>query len=237
MSNPKKRVLLKLSGEAFAPKASFGLCGKHIKRVVSELIAAHQNGIEIAVVVGAGNFIRGASIKEHDIDPIMGDQMGMMATVINGLALFDILNQAGIPAVVYGAKAINGVVLPFHHANARADLSAGKIVICVGGTGNPLVTTDTAASLRGVELGVDMLLKATQVDGVYDCDPKQNSNAHFYDHISFDTVLAKQLKVMDLAAFDICSKHQLPIRVFNLHQDGQLKKALLGETIGTLIGE
>ncbi len=228
------RVLLKLSGEAFSDgEASLSVSRFHA--VVDELLQGAAAGVEIAIVVGGGNFLRGASIENALLHRVTADQMGILATVLNGLALRDAIEARGGEAELMSALPIEGVVDAFDYRLARKALTQKKIVIFAGGTGNPFVTTDSAASLRAVEIGASSLLKATKVDGVYDRDPHHFPDAQLFSHLSFAEVLQKELAVMDLAAFCQCRDYNIAIQVFNLFKPGALSRVLLGHTEGTIV--
>jgi uridylate kinase len=231
MTHPR-RVLLKISGEAFSsPDAP--LCQDRLAHIVSDIRDALAKRVEIAIVVGGGNFLRGATTK--GVKRITADHMAMLATIINGLALRDALDQGEIPVKLYSAIEVAGIAARFDYAKAISALHQGKVVILVAGTGNPFVTTDSGASLRAVEIDADVILKATKVDGVYNKDPRQHSDAILYSSITFDEVLRQELEVMDLAAFCQCRDYQIDIQVFNLFKKGALLNALLGGREGTLV--
>ena len=231
MTHPR-RVLLKISGEAFS-SADAPLCQNRLADIVADIREAHAKGIQIAIVVGGGNFLRGATTK--GVKRITADHMAMLATIINGLALRDALDQIELPVKLYSAIEVAGIAARFDYAKAISALQSGKVVILVAGTGNPFVTTDSGASLRAVEIDADVILKATKVDGVYNKDPRQHSDATLYSSISFDEVLRQELEVMDLAAFCQCRDYHIDIQVFNLFKKGALLNALLGGREGTLV--
>jgi len=235
MANIYKRILLKLSGEALMGNNSFGICQQTIDRMVSEIIDIHALGIQIAIVIGGGNIFRGVSAGASGMDRATADYMGMLATMMNALALQDALKQKNIEARVQSALRLDQVLEPYIRPKAIRYLVEGKIVIFAAGTGNPFFTTDTAAALRGAEMGVDIMLKATKVDGIYTSDPKLDKSATKYDTISFDEAIAKDLKVMDATAFALCRDQKLPIKVFSIEKSGALKRAILGEKEGTLV--
>ncbi len=228
------RVLLKISGEAFSDGEA-SLSPSRFDAVVSELLEGVAAGVEIGIVVGGGNFLRGASIESPLLHRVTADQMGILATVLNGLALRDAIEARGGEVELMSALPIEGVVDAFDYRQARKSLAKKKIVIFAGGTGNPFVTTDSAASLRAIEIGASVLLKATKVDGVYDKDPKQFADAQLFAHLSFAEVLQKELAVMDLAAFCQCRDYNVAIQVFNLFKPGALSRVLLGHQEGTLV--
>ncbi len=228
------RVLLKISGEAFS-EGEASLSSSRFNTVVDELLLGLANGVEIGIVVGGGNFLRGASIESDLLHRVTADQMGILATILNGLALRDAIEARGGAVELMSALPIEGVVSAFDYRLARKALSNKKIVIFAGGTGNPFVTTDSAASLRAIEIGATILLKATKVDGVYDKDPHQFKDAELFSHLSFAEVLQKELAVMDLAAFCQCRDYNVAIQVFNLFKPGALGRVLLGHQEGTLV--
>lgn len=230
-----RRVLLKISGEAFSTGDS-PISEARLASIASDIKLAREEGIEIAVVVGGGNFLRGASAAHGGVlKRVTADHMAMLATIMNALALRDALDSLNVPNAIYSAIPIDGVVNAFDYRAASQDLTAQKIVILGGGTGNPLVTTDTTASLRAVELNVNVILKATKVDGIYDKDPHKFKNAKRYDHLSFSEVLQKELAVMDLAAFCQCRDFGIQVQVFNLFKEGALVNALIGSDEGTIV--
>ena len=230
-----QRILLKLSGEALQGEQPSGLSSVALDRIVDEVTALTTVGVQIAIVVGAGNFCRGRTMVNQGFDAITCDQIGMLATVMNGLVLRDAFLQRGLGATVMSAFAVAGMTESFSRMKAIDLLEQGQVVIFTGGTGNPLVTTDSAASLRSIEINADVLLKATNVDGVYSADPKQDANAKRYSRLNYDEVVAKQLAVMDLNAFYQCRTYGMPIRVFNINEPGVLIKVLYDEQQGTLI--
>lgn len=230
-----KRIVLKLSGEALQGDDLFGIDFRKIARISQELAAITKLGVQVAFVIGAGNIIRGANLCTSGMDRVTADQMGMLATIINGLALRDSLEQHGISVAIMSAIAAPGLVEIYDRAKAKAAMQQGKVVILVGGTGNPLVTTDSAAALRGIEIGADIVLKATKVDGVFAADPVKHPNAERYHVLTYDEVLSQRLGVMDLNAILLCKEHKLPLRVFNMAQPKALLQIVQGEEIGTLI--
>jgi uridylate kinase len=233
---PYRRVLLKLSGESLSGEASQGLEPGELKVIAGEIQAAHATGCQIALVVGGGNFIRGASLaKIGHMPQATADYMGMLATVINGLALKEALLAAGIDARVMSAIEIKAVAEPFIRGRAIRHLEKGRVVILVGGTGNPFCTTDTCASLRALELDCQVLAKATKVDGVYTADPRKDPTATKYDHLTFMDAITRNLRVMDMTAFAMCQEHKKPILVFDYKQPGNIKRLVAGESLGTLI--
>jgi len=232
-----RRVLLKLSGEAFGHAGKNGISLDETLGIATQLKRVADRGVQLAVVVGGGNLLRGAqfSAGTSTIKPSTADQMGMLATVMNGLALQDVLESLDIQTRVLSAIKLDSVAEPFIRRRAIRHLEKGRVVILVGGTGNPYVTTDTAAALRGVELGADVLMKATRVDGVYSADPEANPHAEKYDRLTYHKVLHDRLKVMDVSAFDLCEKAKLPILVFNYKRDGAIEKAIAGHPVGTVV--
>lgn len=230
-----KRVLVKLSGEALQGDHLFGIDSSKLARIAQEILGATQLGVQVALVIGGGNLIRGADLCAAGFERIAADQMGMLATVINGLALRDALERKSIPATLMSAFAIPSVADHYDRYKAQEKLEQGRVVILAAGTGNPLVTTDSAAALRGIEIKADIVLKATKVEGVFNEDPIKNPEAERYQQLSYDEVISKRLGVMDLTAILLCQDHDLPLRVFNMNKPGALKRIMLGEDIGTLI--
>ena len=231
-----RRVVLKLSGESVAdPELGYGIDPLTVKRVAAEIVEAHSGGVEIAVVVGGGNIFRGVSSAAAGMDAASADYMGMLATVINALALRDALEKAGVPSRVQSAINMQQLAEPYIRLRAIRHLEKGRVVIFAAGTGNPFFTTDTTAALRAVEINAEVVLKATRVDGVYDDDPHKNSDAEMYTELSYMEVLAEGLKVMDSTAITMCREHEVPIVVFNITTHGNIVKAVQGERIGTLV--
>jgi uridylate kinase len=231
-----RRVLLKLSGEAFAPAHGSGIDLDALAEITRELKEIAALGTELALVIGAGNILRGSDYETRGMDRTTADQMGMLATVINALALQDSLEQAGVATRVLSAITMQAVCEPYIRRRAVRHLEKGRVVIFAAGTGNPYFTTDTAASLRALEIGAEVILKAThQVDGVYDRDPVREPGAMRFDRLTYLEVLQRNLKVMDSTAISMCMDNSLPIIVFNLRKPGNIKKAVVGETIGTLV--
>lgn len=231
-----RRVLLKLSGESFAGEQHVGLNYDVISRIAGEVVEAAKLGAEIAIVIGGGNIIRGGSTAKQGMDRSQGDYMGMLATVINAMALQDAIEHLGQPTRVQTAITMTQVAEPFIRRRAIRHLEKGRVVILAGGTGNPYFTTDTASSLRALELKCDAFLKATNVDGIYDSDPKLNPDAKRYNSISYEEAVAKKLKVMDLTAMTMCMENNMPILVFDIARPGAIKAVLQGEAIGTQVG-
>jgi len=230
-----KRVLLKLSGVALMGDDQFGINRDTIVRMVDEIAEVTRMGVELAVVIGGGNIFRGVAGGSVGMDRSTADYMGMLATVMNALALGDTMNKAGLKARVMSAISIEQVVEPYVRPKALQYLEEGKVVIFAAGTGNPFFTTDTAAALRGAEMGVEVVLKATKVDGVYTADPKKDPLATRYDRISFDEAMAKNLGIMDATAFALCRDQKLPIKVFSIFKHGALRRVIMGEDEGTLV--
>jgi uridylate kinase len=236
MSTPAyKRVLLKLSGEALMGDDAFGINRQTIERMVADIGDVVALGVELAVVIGGGNIFRGVALGAAGMDRATADYMGMMATVMNAMALQDAMRRAGIEARVQSALNIEQVVEPYIRPKAMRYLEEGKVVIFAAGTGNPFFTTDTAAALRGAEVGAQIVLKATKVDGVYTADPKKDPTATRYASITFDEALSRRLQIMDATAFALCRDQKLPITVFDIGKPGALKRVVLGEDEGTLV--
>ncbi|HRK37220.1 MAG TPA: UMP kinase [Burkholderiaceae bacterium] len=230
-----KRILLKLSGEALMGDDSFGINRATIVRMVEEIADVSRLGVQVAVVIGGGNIFRGVAGGAVGMDRATADYMGMLATVMNSLALADSMEKAGLVARVMSAIAIEQVVEPYVRPKALQYLEEGKVVIFAAGTGNPFFTTDTAAALRGAEIGAEVVLKATKVDGVYTADPKKDPSATLYPSITFDEAMAKNLQVMDATAFALCRDQKLPIKVFSIFKNGALRRVVLGAEEGTLV--
>lgn len=230
-----KRILLKLSGEALMGEDSYGINRDVIERIVAEIADVSRLGVQIAVVIGGGNIFRGMTSSGEGMDRAIADYMGMLATVMNGLALQDAMRRAGLVSRVQSALRIDQVVEPYIRGKAMRYLETGKVVIFVAGTGNPFFTTDTAAALRGMEMNVDIVLKGTKVDGVYTSDPKTDPNAIRYQNLSFDEAIAQNLKVMDATALTLCRDQKLPLNVFSIFKAGALKRVVMGEDEGTLV--
>jgi uridylate kinase len=238
MSEPRvlyRRVLLKLSGEALMGDLDYGIDPAVIKRIAAEVSEVRRLGIEVAIVIGGGNIFRGAGLAGAGMDRVTGDYMGMLATVMNALALQDALESLNEYARVMSAIQIHDVCEDYIRRRAVRHLEKGRIVVLAAGTGNPFFTTDTAASLRAIEIGADVLLKATKVGGVYDSDPKKNSTASLYDTVSFDKVLIDKLNVMDATAVVMCRDNHLPLRVFDMTERQSLVRAMTDENVGTLV--
>jgi uridylate kinase len=230
-----RRVLLKLSGEALMGDLDYGIEPKVIQRIAADIATVRDAGVEIAIVVGGGNIFRGAGLSRAGMDRVTGDHMGMLATVINALAIQDALESQNVFARVMSALQINAVCEDYIRRRAVRHLEKGRVVILAAGTGNPFFTTDTAASLRAIEIGADVLLKATKVNGVYDSDPMTNPDAKRFESVSYDQVLADKLLVMDATAIVMCRDNELPLRIFDLTQDDALVRAMSGAEIGTVV--
>jgi len=230
-----RRILLKLSGEALMGSQGFGIDPVMVARIAGEVDEVRKLGVQIGIVVGGGNFIRGVAASESGIDRVVADQMGMLATVINGLALQDALEKFGCHTRVTTAIEIREVAEPFIRRRSVRHLEKGRVVIFAAGTGSPYFSTDTAAALRAVEIKADVILKATKVDGVYDADPQKVSEAKMFSHINYLDVLSRGLKVMDTTAISMCMDNSVKIIIFNLNVPGNLKRVILGEKIGSLV--
>ena len=231
-----KRVLLKLSGEALAGKKGFGIEPKIVDDLADEIVEVVEGGVELAVVVGGGNFFRGMAGSAEGMDRSQADNIGMLATVMNAIALQEAFERHGIETRVQSAINMQEVAEPFIRRRAVRHLEKGRVVIFAAGSGNPYFTTDTAASLRACEINAEVLMKATKVDGVYDSDPAKNPDAKKFDFISYKVVIAKDLHVMDTTATSLCMENDLPILVFDLDTKGNIARALRGENVGTLVG-
>jgi uridylate kinase len=230
-----KRILLKLSGESLMGEKQFGIDNKRINSYAQQIKEIKKLGIEIAIVIGGGNIFRGVQAEEGGMDRTHGDYMGMLATMINSMALQSALESNGVMTRLQSAIEMKEIAEPFIRRKAVRHLEKGRVVIFGAGTGNPFFTTDSAASLRAIEINADVILKGTRVDGIYTADPEKDKNATKYDHITFDSVYSKGLNVMDLTAFTLCKENNLPIIVFNMDTPGNLLKLLKGEKIGTLV--
>ncbi len=230
-----KRILLKISGEALMGEDTYGINRVVIERIVAEIHEVVQLNVEVAIVIGGGNIFRGMTATENGLDRATADYMGMLATVMNALALQDTMRRNDLVSRIQSALRIDQVVGPYIRNKAIRYLEEGKVVIFAAGTGNPFFTTDTAAVLRGMEMNVDIVLKGTKVDGVYTSDPKTNSDAKRYQHLSFDEAINRNLKVMDATALTLCRDHKRPLNVFNIFKIGALKRVIMGEDEGTMI--
>jgi uridylate kinase len=230
-----KRILLKLSGEALMGQKQFGIDNDRLKQYAEEIKMVVDAGLEVAIVIGGGNIFRGVQAEEGGMERTQGDYMGMLATVINSMALQSAMESAGIDTRLQSAIELKQIAEPFIRRRAVRHLEKGRVVIFGGGTGNPFFTTDSAASLRAIEIDADVILKGTRVDGIYSADPEKDPNAVKYDTISFDEVYSKGLKVMDLTAITLCNENNLPIVVFDMNKSGNLKRLISGEDVGTLV--
>ncbi|MDO4937703.1 MAG: UMP kinase [Sutterellaceae bacterium] len=230
-----KRVLLKLSGEALMGPDQFGINRETLADIVQDIKEVLAMGVELGIVVGGGNIFRGVALGATGMDRATGDYMGMLATVMNGMALQDALRHAGVEARVQSALAMSQVAEPYIRGRALRYLEKGRVVIFAAGTGNPFFTTDTTAALRGAEIGAEVMLKATKVDGIYSEDPKKNPNAELYKEISFDECMKRDLKVLDATAFALCRDQKLPIKVFSITKRGAMRRVVMGEDEGTLV--
>jgi len=230
-----RRILLKLSGEALMGDEPFGIDARMLDRMAQEIKEIVELGVQVGLVIGGGNLFRGEGLAKAGMNRVVGDHMGMLATVMNGLAMRDALHRSYVNARLMSAVDLTGVCDSYNWADAISLLKSGRVVIFSAGTGNPFFTTDSAACLRGIEIEADLVLKATKVDGVYSADPVQEPDATLYKELSYQEVLQKELKVMDLAAFTLARDHNLPIRIFNMNKPGALKSVIMGEDEGTLI--
>ena len=230
-----KRILLKLSGEALMGKEKYGIDPKKLTDYANEINEITVLGVEVAIVIGGGNIYRGIQSEGAGFDRVQGDYMGMLATIINGMALQSALEKIDIQTRLLTAIKMEQIAEPYIRRKAIRHLEKGRVVIFGGGTGNPYFTTDTAATLRAIEIEADVILKGTRVDGIYTADPEKDETAKMYDSISFDEVYKKELKVMDMTAFTLCRENNLPIKVFNMNLSGNLKKVCAGEKVGTLV--
>ncbi len=228
-----RRILLKMSGEALMGGGTHTIEPQVLDRMAKEVGEIYQLGVQIGIVVGGGNFFRGVTVSEAGIDRITGDHMGMLATLINALAMRDAFERSGLPVRILSAIPMSGMVDYFNRRKAIHHLQQGRVVIFAAGTGNPLVTTDSAASLRGIEIEADVVLKATQVDGIYSADPARHPGATRYEHLTYQEALEKELAVMDLAAFCQCRDHNMPLCVFNMQKPGALLRVITGQIEGT----
>jgi len=235
MSKVFNRVLLKLSGEALAAGQGFGVDVNRVHEIAGEIAEVHELGVQLAIVVGGGNFFRGVAEQARDMDRVSADHMGMLATMINSLALQDALEKRNVHTRVMSAIEMNQVAEPFIRRRAIRHLEKDRVVIFGAGTGNPYFSTDTAASLRAMEIKADVILKATKVDGIYDADPERVSDAKFFAQITYRDVLHQDLKVMDSTAISLCMDNGMPIVVFNMNRHGNIKRVVLGERVGSTV--
>ena len=231
----KKRVLIKLSGEALIGDEQYGIAPPTLDRIAAEVKDIVLSGVEVAIVIGGGNIFRGVQGSTQGMDRASADYMGMIATVINGLALQDGLEKVGVPTRVLSAIEMSEVAEPYIRRRAMRHLEKGRVVVFTAGTGNPFFTTDTAAALRSMEIHADFLLKGTKVDGIYDSDPNKNPDARRYQELNYDYVLAKNLRVMDATAISLCRENNMPIRVVSMIEPGCMGRAICGEDVGTLV--
>ncbi len=232
-----KRVLLKLSGEALMGEQGFGLDSETVERIADEIKAVHENGVEICLVIGAGNIFRGVKLAQANIERTTGDYMGMLATVLNALAMQSMLESKGVITRVLSAIPMSTVCEPYIRRRAIRHMEKGRVVIFAAGTGNPFFTTDTAAALRAVEMNCDALLKGTQVDGVYSADPKTAPDAERYDHLTYQDVLSRDLRVMDTAAIALARENAVPILVFSIHNPGAFADVVAGKGVFTIVSD
>ena len=230
-----KRILLKLSGEALAGNQKFGISSEVLDNFARQLKEVHDLGVELAIVIGGGNIFRGIAGQEQGFDRATGDTLGILATIMNAIALQNSIEKMGVPTRVLTAVQMPEIAEPYIRRRAIRHLEKGRIIILAGGTGNPYFTTDSGGALRALEIGADILAKGTKVNGVYDKDPQKFADAVKYDNISFDETLTKDLKVMDAAALSLCRENDLPVIVFNILEDGNIKKMVNGEEIGTIV--
>jgi len=232
-----KRILLKCSGEALMGSMHFGIDPAILDKIAKDVAELIQMGVQVGLVIGGGNLFRGKALSDAGLGRVTGDQMGMLATLMNALALRDAFDRIDVTARVMSAIPMIGIVDPYHRRKAITNLRNGQVVIFAAGTGNPFFTTDTAACLRAIEVDADIVLKATKVDGVYSEDPVKNPKALRYDFLSYGEILSKGLQVMDATAICLCQEQKMPLRVFNMSEEGALKKIVEGEHIGTFVGE
>lgn len=230
-----RRVLLKMSGEALMGDGDKAISPDVLNRIAKEIQEVQKLDVQIAIVIGGGNFCRGVSLSEVGINRITGDHMGMVATIMNALALRDALERSDLSVRILSAVSVSGMVDAFSRRKAIHHLEQGRVVIFSAGTGNPLFTTDSAASLRGIEIDADVVVKATNVDGIYSADPRKNPSATLYKHLTYEEALDKEFAVMDLAAFCQCRDYEMPLRVFNIGRPGEFLKVILGEDVGTRV--
>jgi len=232
-----KRILLKLSGEILAGKSGFGIDPEKASYLANEIKSIHELGVDLGLIIGAGNIFRGIEAASRGMDRVTGDYLGMLATIMNAISMQDALEKVNCQTRTLSAIDVKQISEPYIRRRAIRHIEKGRIVIVAGGTGNPFFTTDSAAALRATELGADIVIKGTKVDGIYDRDPFVHENAIKYNNISFDQVLKENLRVMDLTAITLCKENNLPIQVFDIKIPGALKKIVLGEPIGTIVSE
>jgi len=230
-----KRIVLKLSGEALMGSEDYGIDPKVLNRLAREIIEVQRAGVQVGVVIGGGNIFRGAGLAASGMDRVTGDHMGMLATVMNALAMQDAIEKAGGFARTMSAIKINEVCEDFIRRRAVRHLEKGRIALFAAGTGNPFFTTDSAAALRAIEINAELLLKATKVDGVYTADPRKDSSAKRYEHLSYDEVIQRNLQVMDTSAIALCRDHKIPLRIYDMSREGDLMRIMRGEAVGTLV--
>jgi uridylate kinase len=231
-----KRVLLKLSGEALKGKREYGICPETLDNIASQVAEVKEMGLDLCLVIGGGNIFRGVSAATNGMSRSNADYVGMIATIMNAISMQDALEKAGVHTRVLSAIEVREICEPYIRRRAIRHLEKGRVVIFAGGTGNPYFTTDTAACLRAMETDCEVILKATNVDGVYDKDPKKHNDAKFYKELTYIEALQQNLKVMDATAISLCMDNKLPIVVFNLNKEGNIKKAIMGENVGTIVG-
>ncbi len=229
------RILLKLSGEALAGSSGGGISPEVMRRIANDIVRVSKSGTQIAIVLGGGNFLRGAQLQQIGMNRVSADHMGMLATLMNAIAFRDVLLAEGIGSRVLSAISIPGMAQTFSRTGALESLARGEVVVFGGGTGNPFFTTDSAASLRGIEIDADVILKATKVDGVYSADPETEKSAVRYEHIDYEEVIQRDLKVMDISAITLCRDHAMPLMVFDMNEPGALDRIVQGERVGTLV--
>jgi uridylate kinase len=230
-----RRILLKLSGEALMGEADYGIDPKVIGRLADEIIEIQHGGVQVGLVIGGGNIFRGAGLAASGMDRVTGDHMGMLATVMNALAMQDAIEKRGGEARVMSALPVHDVCEDFIRRRAIRHLEKGRVALFAAGTGNPFFTTDSAAALRSIEIGAELLLKATKVDGVYTADPARHPDAKRYDHLNYDQVIERKLAVMDTAAIALCRDHRMPMRIYDMTVPGNLRRIMQGEAVGTLV--
>ena len=234
---PYRRILLKMSGEILAGDRGFGIDPAIVSNLAGQVKAVVEAGLQVGIVIGGGNFFRGEAMAESGMDRVTGDYLGMTATIMNSVAFQNALENIGLDTRVLSALTMVQLAEPYIRRRAIRHLEKGRVIICAGGTGNPYFTTDTAAVLRGIEIGADVIMKGTKVDGIYDADPMTNAQAKRFGQLTYEEVLQKKLRVMDLTAVTLCMENKLPIMVFDIRRDGNMLKAATGEPIGTIVTE